>query len=216
MHRKPSALGGGAAGAYATVSPRLNLGIVGVAIATALVPPLSVFGIMLAWGETTLALGGLLLFLTNLVAIQFASSVVFWLHGYHQITSLPQDRKSLILRNGVSAILLLVLAVVLGLNLKHSIAKKQMESTVRSALHRALREYPGSRLIELGFIRKDKQLVITAVIRTPSVFTPHQVAELTAKIPSLDGGSKPELLVRSVITAETSSGGYVYEPLLSR
>ena len=209
------ALGGGAAGAYATVSPRLNLGIVGVAIATALVPPLSVFGIMLARGETTLALGGLLLFLTNIVAIQFASSVVLWLHGYHLITSLSQDRKSLILRNGVSVILLLVLAVVLGLNLKRSLTKQQMESTVRSALHRALREYPGSRLVELGFNRENRMVVITAVIRTPSVFTPPQVAELTAKLPSLDGGRKPELIVRSVITAETSSGGYVYEPSLS-
>src|SRR6185369_14744585 len=128
------ALAGGAAGAYATVSTRLNLGIVGVAIATALVPPLSVFGMMMARGEIVLASGGLLLFLTNIVAIQFASSVVLWLHGYHHITHLPQDHKSLILRNGVSAILLLVLAVVLGYELKHSLTKQQTEATVRSAL----------------------------------------------------------------------------------
>jgi len=210
------ALGGGAAGAYATFSPRLNLGLVGVAIATALVPPLSVFSIMLARGETALSLGGLLLFLTNLVAIQFAASVVLWLHGYHHITRLPQDRKSLILRNGVSAILLLVLAVVLGIELKYSLTKQKTESTVHSALRKALREYPGSRLVELEFNRKDNRLEVRAVIKTPYVFSPLQVAELTAKLPSLDGGSKPELLVRSIITAETSSGGYVYEPSLSR
>src|SRR6185369_7361783 len=140
------ALGGGAAGAYAMISPRLNLGIVGVAIATALVPPLSVFGIMLARGEIVLALGGLLLFLTNIVAIQFASSVVFWMHGYHQITRLSEGRKNLILRNGVSFVLLAVLAVTLGLNLRNTITKQKLESNVRSALHTALHEYPGSHL----------------------------------------------------------------------
>ena len=40
------ALAGGAAGAYATASPRISAGLVGVAIATALVPPLSSFSIL--------------------------------------------------------------------------------------------------------------------------------------------------------------------------
>ncbi len=38
------ALGGGAAGAYAVISPRLSIAFVGVAIATALVPPLATCG----------------------------------------------------------------------------------------------------------------------------------------------------------------------------
>ena len=45
------ALAGGAAGAYATVSFRSSLALVGVAIATALVPPLSSASILLARGE---------------------------------------------------------------------------------------------------------------------------------------------------------------------
>ena len=209
------ALAGGAAGAYATVSPRLNLGIVGVAIATALVPPLSVFSIMLARGEAVLALGGLLLFLTNIVAIQFASSVVLWLHGYHRITRLPLDRKGLLLRNGISLLLLVGLAVTLGVNLKQTLATQQLETKVRASLQKALGDYPGSRLVELGFNRKDNTLVISAVIRTPTVFTPLQVGTLTAKLPPLDDNGKPELLVRSVITAETNSSGFVHEPMLS-
>jgi hypothetical protein len=53
------ALAGGVAGAYATVSFRLSLALVGVAIATALVPPLASAGILLARGEISLALGAL-------------------------------------------------------------------------------------------------------------------------------------------------------------
>jgi len=45
------ALGGGAAGAYAMVSPRLSLATVGVAISTALVPALSSSAICVARGE---------------------------------------------------------------------------------------------------------------------------------------------------------------------
>lgn len=66
------ALAGGAAGAYATVSPRLSVAFVGVAIATALVPPLATASLLLTRGDVPLALGALMLALTNMVAIQFA------------------------------------------------------------------------------------------------------------------------------------------------
>ena len=45
------ALGGGAAGAYSMITPRLSLSVVGVAISTALVPPLSTSAICAARGE---------------------------------------------------------------------------------------------------------------------------------------------------------------------
>lgn len=45
------ALGGGAADAYSMISPRLSVAFVGVAIAAALVPPLSSSAICLARGE---------------------------------------------------------------------------------------------------------------------------------------------------------------------
>ena len=48
------ALGGGAAGAFSMISPRLNVAFVGVAIATALVPPISSSAICLARGEYAL------------------------------------------------------------------------------------------------------------------------------------------------------------------
>jgi uncharacterized membrane protein len=48
------ALAGGAAGAYAIVSLDLNLAFFGVAVATALVPPLSARAILLARGDMNL------------------------------------------------------------------------------------------------------------------------------------------------------------------
>ena len=51
------ALGGGAAGALSMISSRLSVAFVGVAIATALVPPLSASAICLARGEYPYGLG---------------------------------------------------------------------------------------------------------------------------------------------------------------
>src|SRR5215831_992605 len=76
------ALGGGAAGAYSMVTPRLSLSFVGVAISTALVPPLSSSAICVARGEYRLGLGALLLAFANIVGIQVASSAVMWFCGY--------------------------------------------------------------------------------------------------------------------------------------
>lgn len=64
------ALAGGTAGAYAMVSPHLSVAVVGVAVATALVPPLAASGILFANGEIQLGFGALLLAVTNIIAIQ--------------------------------------------------------------------------------------------------------------------------------------------------
>lgn len=70
------ALADSAAGAYATVSFRQSLALVGVAIATALVPSLSSASILLTDGEINLAMGALELVVVNLIAIQVSASVV--------------------------------------------------------------------------------------------------------------------------------------------
>jgi len=75
------ALVSGIAAAYALGRPNLMSAIPGVAIAAALVPPLATSGLALAVGDLVLAAGSTLLFLTNMVAIVLAGSVVFWLVG---------------------------------------------------------------------------------------------------------------------------------------
>ncbi len=71
------ALAGGTAAAFALSMPNISAALPGVAIATALMPPLCTVGIGLALGRWDIAGGALLLFLTNGVAIAFASSLVF-------------------------------------------------------------------------------------------------------------------------------------------
>ena len=84
------ALAGGAAATYALARPRLSAALPGVAIATALMPPLCVVGIGISLQRSDVYMGALLLFLTNLVAISFASILVFAFLGFrpsHILTS---------------------------------------------------------------------------------------------------------------------------------
>jgi uncharacterized hydrophobic protein (TIGR00271 family) len=71
------ALFSAAAGAYALARPTLAGSIAGVAIATALVPPLCTVGISLSAGQFDNAVGAALLFITNLFAIVLAAAGMF-------------------------------------------------------------------------------------------------------------------------------------------
>jgi uncharacterized membrane protein len=72
----------GMAGAYANAKEEIAKSLAGVAIAVALVPPLSVAGIGVGWGDWMMAKGAFLLFFTNLVGISLAASVTFLVMGF--------------------------------------------------------------------------------------------------------------------------------------
>jgi uncharacterized hydrophobic protein (TIGR00341 family) len=74
------ALASGAAGvlAFTTGAPAV---LIGVMVAVALLPPLTVLGLLIGSGEYNLALGALLLFLTNVICINLAGVITFLLQG---------------------------------------------------------------------------------------------------------------------------------------
>lgn len=72
----------GIAGAYAHARSEVARSLAGVAIAVALVPPLSVAGIGIGWGEWPVFWGAFLLFVTNLVGIVLAAASTFLWMGY--------------------------------------------------------------------------------------------------------------------------------------
>ena len=75
------ALFSGLAGGYAVIK-RKGEGIVGVAIATALMPPLAVVGYGLAMGNSDIYGGAFMLFMTNLLAISLSVSVLAKWYGF--------------------------------------------------------------------------------------------------------------------------------------
>lgn len=202
------ALAGGAAGGLATVTRRLNQGLVGTAIATALVPPLASCGICLAHGETRLGWGAFLLFFANLVSIQFSSSVVLWMAGFRNLLAM-EDKKKHLVQNLVSAAILLMLGTTFAFRFADNLARQGYEARVRSSLLKALETYPGTHLSDLAITSESSKVVILAVIRTPYSLTPDRVAKVERQLPS--NGTPVELHVQSILVKEVTREGYLHE-----
>jgi uncharacterized hydrophobic protein (TIGR00271 family) len=90
----------GSAGAAALCTKKNYLTVVpGVAIATAVIPPLSVAGFGIGVWNYNLFFGGLFLFFTTFVAITIATGIVFFIYGFRPTmiteTDLSQLKKRL-------------------------------------------------------------------------------------------------------------------------
>lgn len=126
---------GGIAGVYA-IMRKLSGVMVGVAIATALVPPLSTVAFGLVTGRMDFALGAALLFLTNTLAIAFAATIVARLN--HFGPSLTRQHTAMQVAGIVVALGILSIPLALSLN---GIAREvRARSIVQSELNRLLGE----------------------------------------------------------------------------
>ncbi|MGA7124385.1 MAG: TIGR00341 family protein [Polyangiaceae bacterium] len=206
------ALAGGAAGAVAMVRPKLGLAMVGVAIATALVPPLCAGGILLVRGEWRLAGGAFLLALTNMVGIQIAAAIVLWLDGYRR----ARDTSAVALlgfarRDLPSLILLGILSGILTLNLRSAVARQVFESRAAQRLREEVASSPGSRLASVHFDRTHDKTIAWAVVRAPMPPSPAQVARMEDKLPRPPDGSAIVLRVRFVSTSTIDRDGPLFE-----
>lgn len=109
------ALAAGAAGAFAYSRDDVADSLPGVAIAIALVPPLSVAGIALSQGAWAAAGGALLLFATNLLSILLAGGIVFFLLGLGDASVENRDLTAAAQRKAYRYIGLAVLIVAIPL-----------------------------------------------------------------------------------------------------
>jgi len=200
---------GGIAGGFTYVSTGLAGVIVGVAIATALVPPLTSCGILLTHHLPGLAAGAFLLFLANFTAIAIGAMIVFYLAG-HRPQAADQAHKVLIPRL-ISLALLAVLAVHFTVMFRRAIAQSLLENGIRKTLSREVANIPLAHLVTVTFSTSEGGTVAWVVVRTPHPVPPEEVGRLSDLV-NRATGSSVRLYVTSVITAETSREGYIYDP----
>jgi uncharacterized membrane protein len=158
-----------AAGAatFAMARPNIIGAIAGVAIATALVPPVCSIGISLANAELQNALGAFLLFVTNLIAIIVVSSLTFRLLG---VTHLRVQRRTIRLARFVRLSLVVLLLVLAGPLSKTLIDQLQegknvpianpVTLAVRTALYERVAQDEGLEIMFLGRPRAMKAVMI--------------------------------------------------------
>jgi uncharacterized hydrophobic protein (TIGR00271 family) len=158
------ALAGGAAAAYALAQPHLSAALPGVAIATALMPPLCTVGIGVSLKNPTIALGALLLFLTNFAAISFAGIVVFIGLGFRP-KGLEENRHLILRSLSVSAGLVLLVTIPLILLTLRIVNTTELSRQIRQAVDAEIRALPDAQLVSVDINSTDNVINLKVTIR---------------------------------------------------
>ncbi|MDY6873476.1 MAG: DUF389 domain-containing protein [Chloroflexota bacterium] len=156
------ALAGGLAAAYALAQPQLSAALPGVAIATALMPPLSVIGIGIALGRWDIAGGAALLFLTNAVTIAFAATLVFFLEGFSPKYKMEEGKLPRTLT--VAAILTAVLLILLIFVGARSVTLAQENRLINNIVQTELQEMNDAELVELNINKTEKEIQLDLTV----------------------------------------------------
>lgn len=85
-----TAFASGVIAAFTWVKEKMSSSLPGVAVTVALVPPLAVAGIAIAFFSRTLFTGSITLFLVNLLGIVTASAIIFSLFGFSRLQHLQE------------------------------------------------------------------------------------------------------------------------------
>ncbi|HSK26228.1 MAG TPA: TIGR00341 family protein [Jiangellales bacterium] len=140
----------------------------GVAIAISLVPPLAVVGVTLGQGAVSLALGALVLFLSNVVALVLAGTLTFTAAGYareaYAVRGFPRRRAYV----GIAVTLALVL-VPLAANTAGNIYVSVTTAQVRAVAEEWVQGSPGAAVTSVQ-VRGNRVVVqVRADAEVPSV-----------------------------------------------
>lgn len=150
------------AGAYAMIRGREGT-IVGVAIATALMPPLAVVGFGLATWNWTVFSGALLLYFTNLMTIALTAALMARLYGFRSSLSERQTQ----FQNAVIAVAFIGLAVPLGYSLRQigweANASRQIQGEVMDAFNGRVR------LSQFAINFDAEPIEVSATVLTPEL-----------------------------------------------
>lgn len=191
------ALAGGLAAAYALTRPNISAALPGVAIATALMPPLCTVGVGLALTRWDVAGGALLLFITNAITIAFAAALVFFLRGFSPDTHIINRRlpSSLI----ISALITLTLLVPLTYYSVQFFQQANENRLINEVVNAKVANMDAE-LVELNLSRTSGALDMIITINTHSALHYEEVIALQKAI--VDGLQRPISLKVNQIFAE--------------
>jgi uncharacterized hydrophobic protein (TIGR00271 family) len=133
-----AALATGLAGAFAIGRKDVSDTLPGVAIAISLVPPLANVGILLATGRPDLAMGSLLLFVTNYLAILLTGALMFTLMGfpdaYRASFSQRSKRTAVVIAAVLLALIIVPLAAASYTSIRSSVSEQRAASAAETWL----------------------------------------------------------------------------------
>ncbi len=167
----------GAAGTLALCSNRAGFTIVpGVAIATAVMPPLATVGYGVSTRQWNIASGAFMLFVTNLASIVVSADIVFLLVGVRRVPTASDQEKSWLVRHrmAISWAILVVLSIPLVKTLVRAADQGRVRREIRSALGQRLNR-PGRRRLDEVAVQLNRDTVSAqATVQTATMILPDE------------------------------------------
>jgi len=178
------ALLAGLAGAAALCTKKNYLTIVpGVAIATAVIPPLSVAGFGIGTGNYRIFVGGFFLFFTNFVAIIISTCLVFFIYGFRPAVVAEESRAQLKKRVSVLSLVLILISIPLVYTLHQSIASVRLRGHIETTLKEALNREGKTDMTSFSYsVRKDGGLTVNSVLNAVTYLKEDEVAAVEQKL----------------------------------
>jgi uncharacterized hydrophobic protein (TIGR00271 family) len=199
----------GFAGSYAMIDERLSPTLPGVAIATAIVPPVANTGLCLAVGAYQGAYGSFLLFLANFLSILIVASATFIAVGLAR--KVPWSEKwGIVKRFGVPGVGFLVVAVLLTQTMINIVQDRYLTDSIKKVITAKLANFPTTTMIRMNHQTSQGKLYILATVRTPRVIPPNRVKSIQKAL-TRQLATPTELIVRCLLTKDISATGSTSE-----
>ncbi len=195
----------GMAGCLAMIDARISPVLPGIAMATALTPPLAVSGLCIAFGAFEGAWGAFLLFFANFLAILAVSALLFIMAGFVSREEMGSGMD--VLKRFLAPAIGLVLVTILLTNaLVGIIAKNETTKVIKGILEKELITERGAFVEDVIYNQKGAGIDILASVTTPRVLSPQKIKEMQGMLDkTLD--VRANLIMRCVMTKDISSTG---------
>ncbi len=181
------AIVGGAAAAYALAHPQLDAALPGVAIATAIMPPLCTIGYGLAFTNTSIMLGATLQFFTNFIAITFAAILTFAILGFRNIGN--KDKEDDLSRSlAISSIMMLLIAIPLGILAWNSFSAARLNSRARAVVSDVLPAAADPEIVGLEIYSVEGTQMITVTSRLSRSLTDTELSHVLYSLEEIISG----------------------------
>lgn len=195
----------GFAGSYAMIDEHLSPSLPGVAIATAIVPPLANSGLCLALGAYHGAYGSFLLFMANFLSILLVASATFIAAGLAPTFQWTVSW-DFVRRFGLAVAGFALVAGILTHTLIGIVRERRLISTIKGIISGEFSQLPTTSLVTMIHQESQGKLYVLATVRTPKVINPNKVKVIQQAL-SKRLELPTELIVRSILAKDVSATG---------
>ena len=204
----------GFAGAYAMIDEKISPALPGVAIATAIVPPLANSGLCFSIGEFKGGMGSFFLFFANFLSILLVASATFTASGMAKIYGEQPSQREYFKRFSIAIVAFVIITVFLTGALFRTIREQAITNRIHTTLGDELGNIPSAGLDGVHHYTENNRLFVLANVHTSGTITPSRVKSMQARL-SADIGMPTRLTLRSARIANvTAQGGIVYDTAL--